>query len=403
MSLFDDDFYTTKVPKTAPWKSSWTKRSITSPYKVGVVAAMAGGGILLAIMVIWAIVGLSSSLGQRNAPVAAPAMSTDDYVQWRSDTVVKAVNAVKPTVVSIISAGKEADKNQAQMIGIGSGVIFEKNGNKAYVVTNNHVVQNATQVEVVLASGVHKKADIKGRDMITDLAVLEMDADGIKVFAEFGDSGKLQSGETAIAIGNPLGLGFSQTTTVGVISSPQRRIPISFANDGNYDWEMDVIQTDAAINQGNSGGALVNLDGKVVGINSMKVSETGVEGLGFAIPINQAKETIDSLIKYGKVKRPYLGVTTDALRSYKGIEGLKLPETVKNGLIVMDAVGPAKEAGLAANDVITELDGKAVSTNLMLRQHLYLEKKIGDTLKITYYRGSKKTTVTLTLTERKEE
>ncbi|MDF2668743.1 MAG: serine protease [Paenibacillus sp.] len=403
MSLFDDDFYTTKVRKTAPWKSSWTKRSMTSPYKVGVVATTAGAGVLLAATVIWAVVGLTGSAGYKDEPVAAPAMANNDYMQWRSDTVVKAVNMVKPTVVSIISAGKETDKNQAQMIGIGSGVIFEKNGNKAYVVTNNHVVQNSTQVEVVLANGVHKKAEIKGRDMITDLAVLEMDADGIKVIAEFGDSEKLQSGETAIAIGNPLGLGFSQTTTVGVISSPHRLIPISFANDGSYDWEMDVIQTDAAINQGNSGGALVNLEGKVIGINSMKVSETGVEGLGFAIPINKAKETIESLIKYGKVKRPYLGVTTDSLRSYTGIEGLKLPETVKNGLIVMDALGPAKEAGLAANDVITELDGKTVSTNLMLRQYLYLEKKIGDSLKITYYRAGKKATVTLVLTERKEE
>lgn len=411
MSLFDDDFYTTKVNKSVSWRSDWTKSGWRSGWrgkqKLGVVAASAGAGILLAVCVIWAASALSGSgkpAGEA-APVAAPAMSAEDYVQWRSDKVVKAVNTVKPTVVSIISTGKEATEKSAsqQMIGIGSGVIFQKSGNHAYVVTNNHVVQNATQIEVVLASGEHKKATVKGKDQITDLAVLEMDADGIKVYADFGDSEKLQSGETAIAIGNPLGLGFSQTTTVGVISSPHRRIPISFANDGNYDWEMDVIQTDAAINQGNSGGALVNLDGQVVGINSMKVSETGVEGLGFAIPINQAKDTIESLIKYGKVKRPYLGVTTDSLRSYKGVEGLKLPDTVKNGLIVMDAMGPAKDAGLAVNDVITELDGKAVSTNLSLRQYLYNEKKIGDKLTITYYRGSKKSTVTLTLIERKEE
>src|SRR5690606_36162513 len=144
-------------------------------------------------------------------PVAASPVASNDYMQWRSDTVVKAVNTVKPTVVSIISAGMESEGSQMQMIGIGSGVIFQKEGSKAYVVTNNHVVQNASQVEIVLASGEHKRAEIKGRDMITDLAVLEMDADGIKVYAEFGDSGKLQSGETAIAIGNPLGLGFSQT------------------------------------------------------------------------------------------------------------------------------------------------------------------------------------------------
>jgi serine protease Do len=162
---------------------------------------------------------------------------------------------------------------------------------------------------------------------------------------------------------------------------------------------MEVIQTDAAINQGNSGGALVNLDGKVIGINSMKIAVTGVEGLGFAIPSNAVKETVADLIKYGKVPRPFMGITTDALRSYRGASGLNLPDSVKNGLIVMDVVGPSKEAGLAPSDVIVELDGQPVHNNIMLRQYLYSNKKIGDEVKVTFYRNGKKETVTVKLGE----
>lgn len=404
MSLFDDDFYTTNIPKTTPWKRSWTRGGWKDRDKFVLVLISSASGVALTLLLLVAAAVAGWGPSKKEEPAAVPAMSMNDYTQWRSDQVVKAVDLVKPAVVSIVSStAKDGDKSAGQSLGIGSGVIFQKSGNSAYIVTNNHVVQSASQVEVILASGERKKAAIKGKDTITDLAVLEIDDDGVKVVAEFGDSEQLKSGETAIAIGNPLGLGFAQTTTVGVISSPHRRIPISFSGDGNYDWEMDVIQTDAAINQGNSGGALVNLEGKVVGINSMKVSETGVEGLGFAIPINQVKETIGSLIKYGKVKRPYMGVTTDSVRSFKGVEILKLPENVKNGLVVIDALGPAKEAGLATNDVIVELDGKPMATNLALRQYLYTEKKIGDSLKVTYYRNGKKSNTTLTLGERKEE
>ncbi|NEN80807.1 S1C family serine protease, partial [Paenibacillus elgii] len=241
-----------------------------------------------------------------------------------------------------------------------------------------------------------------GRDQITDLAVLEIDGSGIKQIAEFGDSDALKPGETALAVGNPLGLGYAPTVTRGIISWPKRTIPVSLGKDGEFDWEMEVIQTDAAINQGNSGGALVNLDGKVVGINTLKVADMGVEGLGFAIPINQAKSIIETLIKDHKIKRPYIGVVTQDLQSYAGIESLKLPSDVKKGVLVIEAVGPGKDAGLKTSDVIVELDGKPVDGTLALRKYIYGHKKIGEKLAVTYYRGAKKNTVQVTLAELKD-
>lgn len=402
MSLFDDDFYTTKLPRRTRWTHDGAELPAVRRSRNGSTAFVAIGGaaaaLALGVLLIW---GGSSRDGEAQ-PGAVPVMSTGNSYQFMEDQVVSAVERVKPAVVSIISAIQESGASETQSLGIGSGVLFRKDGDRAYIVTNNHVVQSATQIEVILANGEHRKAQLKGKDMISDLAVIEIASSGIQDYVEFGDSEKLKAGQTAIAIGSPLGLRFAQTTTVGVISSPHQKVPISFAGDGNYDWEMDVIQTDAAINQGNSGGALVNLEGKLIGINSMKVAEKGVEGLGFAIPINSAKETIESLLKYGKVKRPYLGVTTEPLRAYSGTEVLKLPDSVKNGLIVIDAIGPAKDAGLATNDVITELDGKPVYDNISLRQYLYGDKQIGDSIKVTYYRAGKKAVATVQLAEKED-
>jgi serine protease Do len=160
---------------------------------------------------------------------------------------------------------------------------------------------------------------------------------------------------------------------------------------------MNVIQTDAAINQGNSGGALVNLQGQVIGINSLKVADAGVEGMGFAIPINLAKPIIQALLTDHVVKRPFLGVTSQDLQSFRGTDVLKLPSTVRRGVIVFDAVGPAKDAGLKSNDVIVALDDKPVSSTLELRRYLYANKKIGDKIKVTFYRAGTKDSVTVKL------
>jgi len=248
---------------------------------------------------------------------------------------------------------------------------------------------------------------------------------------EIGDSNKLRDGETVIAIGNPLGLGDS--LTMGIISKSHRIIPVSLNQDGIYDWEQEVIQIDASINQGNSGGALVNLNGQVIGINSMKVADYGVEGLGFALPMHNAMPIVDELIEHGKVLRPYLGVYTLDLDQYMYQQAmpelggggssdedesdaseedadtaaeedeLKLPADLKQGVIVLEAVGPAKEAGLKFNDVIVKLDDQPVGSTMELRKYLYTHKRIGDAIEIFYYRGGKLEKLSFKLAEKIDE
>ncbi|MFC5450608.1 S1C family serine protease [Paenibacillus aestuarii] len=403
MSLFDDDFYSTKTtrqrqPKPRNWrpKSSFDIMAFADRRRnVAIAAAIIGALLMLFLMWIIGLVRHGSQVGT----VAMPAAAITDVRPLNNDSVITATEKIKPAVVSVISTKKD-DKGQETGMGIGSGVIFGRNGDKVRIATNSHVVENGNQFEIVNFQGEHRPATLVGRDRITDLAVLEADGKDIKVIAEFGDSDQLRTGETAIAVGNPLGLGFSPTVTQGIISSPKRTIPVSLTRDGgDYDWEMDVIQTDAAINQGNSGGPLVNIEGKVIGINSMKISDTGVEGLGFAIPINSVKPVMETLIKDHKIKRPLIGVSTQELQAFSGTDVLKLPADVKTGVIVFDVSGPAKDAGLKAQDVIVQLDDRKIDSTISLRKYLYNEKKIGDKVSVVYYRGGKKLTTTVTLAE----
>ncbi|KQX54915.1 S1C family serine protease [Paenibacillus sp. Root444D2] len=403
MSLFDDDFYSTKRSKLRQdtWRPKGTGAFTSFAGRRRNVALIAGVGGALAMLLLVGVVGGFGKSEPSGAALAIPASAAkaEAHPMNSNDTVVAATEKIKPAVVSVISSKKD-DKGQETGLGIGSGVIFARNGDKVRIVTNSHVVENGNQFEMVNFQGEHRKATLIGRDRITDLAVLEADGKDIKVLAEFGDSETLRAGEMAIAVGNPLGLGFSPTVTQGIISSPKRTIPVSLSREGtDYDWEMDVIQTDAAINQGNSGGPLVNIEGRVVGINSMKISDTGVEGLGFAIPINSVKPIIESLIKDHKVKRPLMGVSTQELQAFKGTDVLKLPADVKTGVIVFDVSGPAKEAGLKAQDVIVQLDDRKIDSTISLRKYLYYEKKIGDKVNVVYYRGGKKLTAVVTLVE----
>jgi serine protease Do len=377
MSIFDDDFYSTKISAKVGYDRHW---------------GLEDGWYGRPTQRLWLIIVASAALGALlMLMIIGPRLST-------GDRVVQAADRVKPAVVSVVSFVRDANGASGR-IGMGSGVIFDKRNGKASIITNHHVIDGASQVDVVLSGGERKNATVVGKDPLSDLAVLEVDASGIQHVAKFGNSDRLRAGETAIAVGNPLGLGYSPTITVGVVSSPKRTIPISLVRNGEPDWEIEVIQTDAAINQGNSGGALVDLRGRVIGISSMKVADAGVEGLGFAIPINQVKPVIESLRTHHKVQRPYMGVTSQNLQSFKGSEILKLPPEAKAGVVVLDASGPATDAGLKKYDVIVQLDDQPISSTLELRKYLYSKKKIGEKMKVTYYRGGNKETATLTLGE----
>lgn len=290
--------------------------------------------------------------------------------------------------------------------GVGSGVIYKKAGDKVYIVTNHHVVERSSQLEVTLSNGEKVPGKLQGSDIWTDLAVVEISSKGIgnEFISEFGDSDSLKIGEPVMAIGNPLGLEFSGSVTQGIISGVNRTVPVDINRDGVADWNAEVIQTDAAINPGNSGGALVNIAGQIIGINSMKIAQSAVEGIGFSIPINYVIPIIEDLERYGEVKRPSMGVTlrnvTD-ISAYHQQETLKLPKDVTSGVMIdsIQANSPAAKAGLKELDVIVELDGEKVDDVIALRKHLYNTKKVGDSMEVTYYRSGKKEKATVKLTD----
>lgn len=278
----------------------------------------------------------------------------------------------------------------------GSGVIYRKDGKKAYVVTNNHVVEGQEGLEVILHDGSKVPAKLVGTDSYTDLAVLEIDSEKVSVVAEFGDSDILKVGEPAMAIGSPLGSVYANSVTQGIVSATDRRIVNK--NQSGDTVNINAIQTDAAINPGNSGGPLINVAGQVIGINSIKISQaaSGVsaEGMGFSIPSNDVVSIISQLEKDGTVTRPMLGVTMSDLayiNSEQQEKILKVPAKVKAGVVIrsVQPASPAEKAGLKQYDVIVAIDGEDVETGTDLQSILY-RKKVGDTVKVTYYHEDKK-------------
>ncbi|MCJ1909071.1 S1C family serine protease [Planococcus ruber] len=375
------------------------------PSRAGTFLAGVAGvavGALLVWLLFYSVPGLAPGNKEESANTSE-AVKTNSSTEQSSTAVeittdvTKAVEEVADAVVGITNLQAGSDfwsqtPGQEQAVGTGSGVIYKNEGGTAYVVTNHHVIEGANGIEVTLSDGSKVEANLVGSDIWTDLAVLEMDGANVPDVAEFGDSDVLKQGETVIAIGNPLGLDFSGSVTTGVVSGTDRAVPVDLDGDGQEDWQAEVLQTDAAINPGNSGGALVNLAGQLIGINSMKIATSAVEGIGFAIPINSARPVIESLEANGEMVRPAMGVTLLDLaqvpRTYRA-ETLKLPEDVTEGVVVNSVVAgsAAAKAGMEQFDVIVEMDGEAVGDIIELRKHLYNEKKIGDTLAVKAYRN----------------
>ena len=280
--------------------------------------------------------------------------------------------------------------------GTGSGVIWKKENGKAYIITNNHVIEGAAKVEISLYDGTKTKADLVGADALTDLAVLTIDASDAPEGLTFGDSDSVRPGESVLAIGNPLGLDFSRSVTQGIVSAINRTMSVDTSAG---EWELNVLQTDAAINPGNSGGALINTSGEVVGINSMKISESGVEGLGFAIPSNDVIPIAEQLVKSRKITRPYLGVSLMNVSDIPQYYRQNVQNSVQSGVIItrVEANSAAAEAGFQQEDIIVAVDGVEVGTATEFRKQLYAEKKIGDKVSFKIYRGNDKKTITVTL------
>ncbi|MEK1356486.1 PDZ domain-containing protein [Limosilactobacillus fermentum] len=378
---------------------------------VGVLAGLLGGGAAL---------GINSAISTyRNyATTKVPAgssksggTSVSKNKASLTNETTKAYNATKNAVVSVINKqatsssdslyGNVTDGSTSSSSGSletaseGSGVIYKKSGNVAYVVTNNHVVSGSSEIQVILSNGKTVDAQIVGTDETTDLAVLKINAANVTTVATFGNSNDIAAGQDVIAIGSPMGSEYANTVTKGIISATKRTVK---ASDSSV--ATTVIQTDAAINSGNSGGPLVNMAGQVIGINSMKLASstdgTSVEGMGFSIPSNEVVRVINQLIKNGKITRPMLGVSLLDLSDVSSSQQqsvLNLPTSVTKGVVVMKVESgyPAANTGLQQYDVITAINGKKVTDAGDLKTVLY-KYKVGDTVTLTYYRdGSKKT------------
>ncbi|WP_163971745.1 S1C family serine protease [Oceanobacillus halotolerans] len=339
---------------------------------------------------------------ENNEPENTPVIS-NDIVSEDADTASN-INETSEAVVGILNMQQQNIWTPSQESGTGSGIIYKKEDGKAYIVTNNHVVEGAEEIEVVLSNEEHLEATLLGADELNDLAVLQVDGSSIDVVADLGVSGDVEVGDTVIAIGNPLGMEFSGSVTKGIISGLERSISVDTNGDRQPDWVTEVLQTDAAINPGNSGGALVNTEGEVIGINSMKIARQEVEGIGFAIPIDAALPIIEQLETEGEIIRPYIGISTAELSQvpmqYRN--QIQLPEDVEGGMIVADVEmnSPADAAGLQQFDVITKINGEPIASLLDLRKYLYSETTVGDSVEIEIYRNGTKETVTLDLVER---
>ncbi|WP_391118695.1 S1C family serine protease [Psychrobacillus sp. L3] len=396
------DDYNPYEPQEEPKKE---KKKSLAGYFFSALAGVMVGALLVWFLIPSVLTNLPTNNGTKATKTS---METQQLSVDVNTGVTEAVEKASGAVVGVSNIQSVTDfwshSKSTQEAGTGSGVIYKKEGGKAYVITNNHVVEGAKSLEVTLVDGTKVEAKLVGTDIWTDLAVLEIDAKGVDSVITFGDSDALKQGETVIAIGNPLGLDFYGSVTTGVVSGKDRAIPVDINGDGVVDWQAEVLQTDAAINPGNSGGALINLAGQLVGINSMKISEAAVEGIGLAIPVNSAIPIIEDLERNGKVNRPSMGITLVDLTNVPAIhqkDTLKLPAEVTTGVVVNEVVpnSPAAKAGMKTYDVIVEMDGEKIENTIELRKHLYNEKEIGDELKVKVYRDGKIVDLTLKLVD----
>ena len=328
------------------------------------------------------------------------------------NSITQAVDKVKDAVVSIItysgnsqssfvgSDDTDPDSNTEQVNSEGSGVIYKKDDNNAYLVTNTHVINGAKKLDIRLADGTKVPGEIVGSDTYSDIAVVKISSEKVSTVAEFGDSSQLAVGETAIAIGSPLGSEYANTVTQGIVSSLNRHVSLK-SEDGQA-ISTNAIQTDTAINPGNSGGPLINIQGQVIGITSSKIASNGgtsVEGLGFAIPANDVKNIITQLEKDGKVTRPALGIHMVNLTNLNtaDLQKLKLPDNVTSGVAVRSVQKNMPANGhLQQYDVITKIDDTKISSTTELQNALY-SHSIGDEMTVTYYRNGKEEKTTIKL------
>lgn len=307
------------------------------------------------------------------------------------DVTITETNSMKSSIDEVYDAVVIIEtylNNQA--VGTGTGFVYKVSDELGYIITNYHVIGGANKIQVTNIAGQTVEAKLLGGDDYADIAVLSIEKSAALKAVKIGDSTKMELGDSVFTVGSPLGKKYIGTVTKGILSGKDRLVTVSSSNSGKY--MMQVLQTDAAINPGNSGGPLVNMEGEVIGINSMKLVEDEIEGMGFAIPIEIAMSAVDKLEKGEKVLRPVLGVQLiDATNTYTlYYNKISIDEEITKGAVVASVEDgyPAKDAGLQKGDVILEINGEEVEDSAHLRFLLY-KYDVDDTIKVKIYRDRK--------------
>ncbi|HFV7521369.1 TPA: trypsin-like peptidase domain-containing protein [Staphylococcus aureus] len=330
--------------------------------------------------------------------------NNDTDAQKYTTTMKNANNTVKSVVTVENETSKDSSlpKDKASQDEVGSGVVYKKSGDTLYIVTNAHVVGDKENQKITFSNNKSVVGKVLGKDKWSDLAVVKATSSdsSVKEIA-IGDSNNLVLGELILVVGNPLGVDFKGTVTEGIISGLNRNVPIDFDKDNKYDMLMKAFQIDASVNPGNSGGAVVNREGKLIGVVAAKISMPNVENMSFAIPVNEVQKIVKGLETKGKIDYPDVGVKMKNIASLNSFErqAVKLPGKVKNGVVVdqVDNNGLADQSGLKKGDVITELDGKLLEDDLRFRQIIFSHKDDLKSITAKIYRDGKEKEINIKL------
>lgn len=331
---------------------------------------------------------------RQNTTTTTNGITTSTAKLTETNSIADAVSKVYDAVVVV------EVYNNNQLASTGTGFVYKKANGKAYLMTNNHVISGGKTVKVLFQNGDELEATTVGSDTYSDIAVLSVkDSDKI-VAATTGASDKSTVGDTVFTVGSPEGSDYAGTVTKGILSAKDRLVEVALSNSQTSDYYMQVLQTDAAINPGNSGGPICNTNGEVIGITNMKLVDDTVEGMGFAIPIEDALKVAEVLEKDGKVSRPYIGISMLDLSNsyYLWQSGIMVPENVNNGVAVVkvESNSPADKAGIKKGDIITKLAGKDTKSLAEFRYELYKHSP-NDSVEVTYIRDGKEQKTKLTL------
>lgn len=314
-------------------------------------------------------------------------------LEYNETSIADSVDKVKDAVVVVMSY-----KNNIQ-ISTGTGFVYKKDGDTSYIMTNNHVIDGADKVQLILDDGNTIDATVVSGETYSDIAVLTSTSDKLTTVIEIGDSSESRVGDTVFTVGSPMGEEYRGTVTKGTLSGKDRLVAVSFSGTTS-DYYMKVLQTDAAINPGNSGGPLLNINGEVIGVNSLKLVEDEIEGMGFAIPIEDALNYAETLESGNTVERPYVGIgmldITD--QYYLWQNGISIPNNITEGVAILTVENnsPASNAGIQKGDIIIKLNDTDISSVAEFRYELY-KHNVGDTINITYIRDGKENTAKVTL------